>query len=275
MTVNGDDFTYITGLVRDEAAIVLESGKEYLVESRLSPLVRSEGLSSIADLVVRLKDSGHWPLRRKVVDALTTNETLFFRDLDPFEAIKKEVLPELIEKRQFERRLVIWSAACSSGQEACSLAILIKENFPVLESWNVKIVGTDICSAVLNKAKSGEYSQVEVNRGLPANYLIKHFSKEGLNWKVKDHIKRMVEFREFNLISNDWNQLPRFDLVMLRNVLIYFSTETKQGILANVRRILAPDGCLFLGAAETTLGIDPGYNRSVCGKTSYYRPGAG
>jgi chemotaxis protein methyltransferase CheR len=192
--------------------------------------------------------------------------------LDPFEALKKEVLPQLIEKRQLERGLVIWSAACSSGQEAVSLAILIKENFPLLENWSIKIIGTDICTAVLEKARVGEFTQVEVNRGLPAGYLVKHFTKEGLNWRVKDHIRKMMEFREFNLISNDWYKLPRFDLVLLRNVLIYFTIDTKREILGNVRKVLAPDGCLFLGAAETTLGIDPGYNRAVHGKTSYYRP---
>ena len=272
MSVSTEDFLYISTMVRNEAAIVLEEGKEYLVESRLNPLVKAEGLSSIADLVIKLKENGVWPLKRKVVEALTTNETLFFRDLDPFEAIKAQVLPAIIAKRQHEKMITIWSAACSSGQEAYSLAILIRDNFPQLNDWNVRILATDICSPVMEKGRKGEYSQVEVNRGLPANCLIRHFNKVGLIWKVKDYLSNMVEFKEFNLVSSDWNQLPTFDLVLLRNVLIYFTADTKKQILEKVRGVLGQNGCLFLGAAETTLGIDPAYERAVHGKASYYCP---
>jgi len=270
------DFDYIRELVRRGSAIVLEPSKEYLVEARLVPLARSEGLTSIAELVARLRAEGEGDLYRKVVEAMTTNETLFFRDLHPFDALRTTVLPELEGRRAAERRLRIWSAACSTGQEPYTIAMLLRENFATLARWRIEILATDLSSVVLAKARDGRFGPIEVNRGLPLELRSKFFTQSGLDWKIKDEIRRMVDFQELNLAA-PWPPLEPFDVVLLRNVLIYFDSETKKSILGRVRRVLRPDGYLFLGAAETTMNLDDGFERVQIGNAGGYRvkPGRG
>lgn len=264
-------FQYVRELVQRRSAIALEPGKDYLVESRLLPLARAQGLESVPQLVQRLKSQPEGPLHAQVVEAMTTNETSFFRDVHPFEVLRSVVLPELIAARAGRRTLRIWSAACSTGQELYSLAILLAEHFPQLESWEVELLGSDLAQGVLDKAAEGRYSQLEVNRGLPAALLVKYFDKEGLSWRVKESLRRRVRLARINLIE-PWPPLPRMDVIFLRNVLIYFPPEVKRQILGRMRQRLAPDGALFLGGAETTLGLDDAWQRIPAGKTSFYRP---
>jgi chemotaxis protein methyltransferase CheR len=264
------DFTFICQLVRDRSCIVLEPGKEYLVESRLLPIVRELQLPSISGLVEALRRNLDNGLASKVIEAMVTNETSFFRDIHPYEAFKKQILPALISRRQATRRLNIWSAACSSGQEPYSLAILLKENFPELAYWSVNILATDLSNEILEKARKGIYNQIEVNRGLPAAMLARHFTQHGMSWQISDEIRRMVEFREMNL-SRFWPLLPQMDIVLLRNVMIYFEADTKKVILARVANLLQPDGYLLLGGAETTLNLSTAFQRVDFGKVGFYQ----
>jgi chemotaxis protein methyltransferase CheR len=270
MTMGANDFGYLQELVRKRSAIVLEAGKEYLVESRLSSVARDEGFDSIDHLVQALRQTRANGLHRKVIEAMTTNETAFFRDVHPFDALRAQLIPELMHRRAAQRQLTIWCAACSSGQEPYTIAMLLREYFPALAGWQVRILGTDLSNGVLDRAKAGRYNQAEVNRGLPAAFLVKYFRKQSLQWQVVDDIRHAVEFRELNL-NDVWSGVPSCDLVLMRNVLIYFDVETKKTILAKLRRVLRPDGYLFLGAAETTLNLDDAYQRVVVAKTGYYR----
>ncbi len=264
------DFDFVRALVRRHSAIVLESSKEYLVEARLSPLARAEGLGSIAELVARLRSGRDPALLRKVIDAMTTNETLFFRDVHPFEALRTTILPELLAKRAAVKHLRVWSAACSTGQEPYTIGMLLRDGFPELATWRIDIIATDLSSEVLAKARQGVFGQIEVNRGLPAKLMVKYFTKQGVEWKLDDGIRSMVDFREMNLAER-WPAMGQFDVVFLRNVLIYFDAETKKAILGRVRTVLRPDGFLFLGAAETTMNLDDGYERVQIGKSGGYR----
>jgi chemotaxis protein methyltransferase CheR len=264
------DFNWVRALLRDQAAIVLEDGKQYLVEARLSPLARREGCASVGELIARVRGARIDLVHRRIVEAMTINETSFFRDWRPFEALRKTVLPELLRARATSRQLRFWSAACSSGQEPFSLAILLREHFPQLTSWSVKVIATDLSTEMIERARSGRFPQVEVNRGVPAPLLLKYFVQHGIEWTVRDDVRRMVEFMPANL-AGDWPALPPMDVVLLRNVLIYFDCETKKRILARVREVLKPGGLLFLGAAETTLSLDPAYERIAVDGTSAYR----
>jgi chemotaxis protein methyltransferase CheR len=274
MTMSTVEFDYLRKLVREQSAIVLDPGKEYLVEARLAGLVREQGMSTVTDLVAKLRGLRDGPLHTQVVEAITTNETLFFRDPPLWDTLRKEILPELVERRRGERRLNLWSAACSSGQEPYSLAMLLAEHFPALAGWDVSILGTDLSTAMLARAREGSYSQLEVNRGLPAAMLVKHFDKEGMHWRVGAALRRTVEFRPLNLDAT-WPPLQRMDLVLLRNVLIYFDASTKQQIVGRMRRQLQPDGYLVLGAAENLLGLDDAIERVTFGRTICYRPRQG
>ena len=271
MALSVPAFQFVSELVRREAAIVLEPGKEYLVESRLAPVARKAGFATLDEFLEHLRTAPRSsPLFYQIVDALTTNETLFFRDHHPFEALKKEILPQLIEARKNVRKLSIWSAAASTGQEAYSLAMLLRENFPQLASWNVRIFGTDLSTTVLDQAKSGSYSQLEVNRGLPAPLLIKYFEKIDSRWVIKEDLRRMCEFRPMNL-TTPWPMMSPFDLIFIRNVLIYFDQPTKQGILKRMKAVLLPHGSLFLGTAETTIHLDPEWVPTKVGNTTVFR----
>jgi chemotaxis protein methyltransferase CheR len=253
---------------------VLQADKTYLIDSRLAPLAREAGLASIDELVGRIRgeDAGA-PLVKRVIEAMTTNETLFFRDLHPFEALKNRILPDLIRARPKQRRLRIWCAAASTGQEPYSIAMTIREHFPELASWDVKIVATDINAAVLQRARAATYRQLEVNRGLPASMLVKYFERQGADWAIRPIIKDLVEFMELNLLD-PWKIGPQ-DIVFIRNVLIYFDLETKRQLLARIRNLLEHDGYLVLGGAETTNNVDHQYMPIKIGGGVYYqvRPG--
>lgn len=264
-------FDYVRHFVKNEAGIVIDPGKEYLVESRLTPIVRSEGLASIDALVQTLRSSRQTELHRKVVDAMTTNETTFFRDVEPFELLRKELLPSLIQARKLSKRLTIWYAASSTGQEPYSVSILIREHFPELADWKIEQIGTDICRKALERAKAGRYSQLEMNRGMPAQLLPRYFEKQGLEWQIKDTIRSMVDFREMNL-NAPWPRLPPFDIVFIRNVMIYFDVPAKQSILSRIYDLLRPDGYMFLGAAETTLNLDERFSRLPANRAGCYKP---
>ena len=268
--MNVPDFDFICSFIRQEAAIVLERGKEYLVESRLQTLARKESIASIDVLIQQVRTAPKGPLARKVVDAMTTNETSFFRDIHPFETLKKTILPELIAKRGTDKQFNIWCGAASTGQEIYSMLMLINEHLPELLTWNFKFVATDLCQDVLAKSKLGRYNQLEVNRGLPAAMLVKYFTRTGSDWEVREDLRRRVDCKEMNLVK-DWLPLPQLDIVMLRNVLIYFDVESKKAILAKIRRLLRPGGYLFLGGAETTFNVDDAFERVMFDKTTCYR----
>ena len=271
-TLPADDFSYLSQLMHERAAIVLEPGKEYLALSRLDPVAREMGVGSVAALVEVLRgEESSSALHDQVIDALTTNETTFFRDFNPFESMRSDVLPELIERKQRTRTLAIWSAGCSSGQEPYSIAMAIREYFPDLLTWQLSILGTDISSSVLDRARRGRYGQLEVNRGLPANLLVRHFTRAGMEWEIEEPIRRMVRFQRHNLVGT-WPVMPPFDLVFMRNVMIYFDIETKRDVLGRMRGQLAPHGFLLLGASETTFNISDDYDRHLVGRTAWYRP---
>jgi chemotaxis protein methyltransferase CheR len=264
------DVVFLRDLVQRRSAIVLDESKDYLIETRLEKLARDLTYANLGTLVADVRrDAG--TVTRQLIEALTTHETLFFRDVRPFEALKREILPPLIAARQAARQLTIWSAACSTGQEIFSVAMLLKENFPEVLSWPVKLYATDISGQVVERAMQGRFQQLEVNRGLPAAMLVKYFERDGVDWKVKDEIRKMVRFEQLNLL-HAWPSDLRPDIVLLRNVLIYFNVQTKKELLTRVRQTLRPDGALLLGAAETTLGIDDGWERAPGSVTPWYRP---
>lgn len=266
------DVDYVREIVRETSAIVLDLSKTYLVESRLAPIARQVGAADLSDLVGRLRKDHTGKLRDLVVDAMTTNETSFYRDPTLWAAFEQIILPQLIQARSTQRALTFWSAASSSGQEAYSLAMLLKDRFPQLASgWNVRIIATDLSADMLGRAASGRYTQLEVNRGLPASRLVRYFERDGSYWQLKDEIRSMVEFRALNLVR-PWPFVPFVDVLFMRNVLIYFDLETKQEILTRCRSVLKPDGHLVLGTSETTMNIDPSYTRLVSGTATTYRP---
>lgn len=273
-SLTAHDFDYLRHLVFDESAIVLEPGKEYLIETRLAPLLRREKLESYDALVRALAGPDAARLRELVVDAMTTNETSFFRDAHPWDSLRDEILPGLIDARRSVQRLTIWCAASSSGQEPYSLAMLLHEHFPdVAQNWSIRIIGTDLSPTMVRKATEGRFSQLEVNRGLPARMLATYFSRAGADWVIDEKIRRMVDFRRGNLIeSNSWSQVPLVDGVFIRNVLIYFDRPTRTQILERVHDRLRSDGFLLLGSSETAVGIDGRYERVQVGKTVLFRP---
>lgn len=268
--ISSEDLGYICELVRDRSAIVLEPEKAYLVQSRLEPLVKSERLGSLQEFVRTLRHRPYGHLHKKVVEAMTTNETSFFRDLVPFHALRDHIFPFLINQNRSIQRLHIWCGASSSGQEPYSILLTMLEHFPELESWRIRFMATDISRDMLARSQEGHYSQLEVNRGLPAPLLSKYFSKIGMGWKIRDEVRQKIEFREMNL-AGTWLAFPKLDLVFLRNVMIYFDAKTKKRILGNVRGILEPHGYLILGASETTMNLDEHYARTALGGTSVYR----
>jgi len=268
VTISPQAFTFVRELVRAESAIVLESGKEYLVESRLVPLARAAGHPDVDAYVADLSKRRTPSALKQVVEALTTNETSWFRDSDPFTALRQTVFPALAKTRA-NRTLRIWAGACSSGQEPYSI-IMTALDTPELAGWKVELVATDLSEEMLDRSRKGEYSQLEVNRGLPATTLVRHFERAGLNWRINQSIRERVEFRSLNL-TRPFPPMGRFDVVFLRNVLIYFDLPTKRDVLKRVRQVMAPDGHLFLGAAEMTMGVDDAWERVPAGRSSVYR----
>ncbi|MFO0821784.1 MAG: protein-glutamate O-methyltransferase CheR [Gemmataceae bacterium] len=264
------DFAFVTKLLFDRSAIALEVGKEYLVESRLTPVARRHGLNSASDFIHRLRSLGDNRLVDEMVEAMVTTETSFFRDVHPFETLRKTVLPELIAARRGEKRLNIWCAASSSGQEPYTLALILKEYFPELLNWHLLFRATDISQEMLRRCRQGRFSQLEVNRGLPASLLVKYFRQDAGNWQIRDDVRAMIDFQPLNL-ATPWPTMPVFDLICLRNVMIYFEVETKKAILKRIARQLQPDGYLLLGGAETTFNLDDSYQRVETLKSGFYR----
>lgn len=270
MALRISDFNYICDLVRDRSAIVLEPGKEYLVESRLGPLALQEGFSSLVQMLDRLRSGCFGDLHRKVVEAMTTNETSFFREMRVFGMLRKVILPKLLAARQHRRSLNLWCAASSSGQEPYSLAMLLRESLPTIEAWNVTLIASDISREMLARARAGRYNQLEVNRGLPAHLLVKYFTKNEAVWEISPLIRSMVQFREINLI-HEWPSLPRLDVILIRNVLIYLDMQTKKNILTRIQRLLDPGGYLLLGGAETTIGVDDSFEPVSLEGATYFK----
>ncbi|MFT6557097.1 MULTISPECIES: CheR family methyltransferase [Sneathiella] len=252
--MNTQDFQLLSGIVFERSGLVLTEEKVYLLESRLVPLARQRGMNTLEDLANELRRTNDEKLKEEITEAMTTNETFFFRDTKPFDIFKETVLPRLLETRSSKKSLRIWNAACSSGQEPYSVAMLLKEEAAKMAGWRVEILATDISNEVLEKAKAGLYSQFEVQRGLPIQLLIKYFQQMGEMWQIDSSIRAMVKFQKMNLLDN-LALLGSFDVIFCRNVLIYFDHETKGKVLTQMHKILEKDGALFLGGAETVLGI--------------------
>ncbi|TFZ60763.1 protein-glutamate O-methyltransferase CheR [Methylorubrum sp. Q1] len=248
------DFTFLRDYLRKRSGLSLGAEKRYLVESRLTPVCRRFGIATLTDLVGTLRVSREGALEKAVVEAMTTNETFFFRDRAPFDLFRDVLLPKAIAARAPQRRLRIWSAAASTGQEPYSLAMMIQEAVAQLAGWQIEIVGTDLSTEVLEKARLGLYSHFEVQRGLPVQLLVKHFTQIGEQWRISPALAGMVSFRPLNLLS-PFEHLGQFDIVYCRNVLIYFDAPTKTEVLERIAKTLAPDGALLLGAAETVIGL--------------------
>lgn len=259
---------YLYKLLKDESGLVLSGEKDYLIESRLMPIARRNGLGSVAELVSMVRKPGTDAVRDDIVEAMTTNESFFFRDKTPFMHFTETMMPAFLESRATQRRLRIWCAAASTGQEPYSLAICLKEMSERLAGWRIEIIGTDISSEVLEKAKTGLYSQFEVQRGLPIQMLTNYFTQVGDMWQVDSSIRAMVQFREFNLLDS-LTSLGTFDMIFCRNVLIYFDQPTKSEVLEKMSKQISKDGYLILGAAETVLGLTKSF-KTVSGKRGLY-----
>lgn len=249
-----EDFEYLARFLKESSGLILGKEKSYLLESRLTPLVRKWALSGLDGLISEVRKSGNKDLRREVVEAMTTNESFFFRDNRPFDQFRDLVLPHLMKARASSRRIRILCAACSSGQEPYSLAMLLEESKLDLKDWKIEIIGTDISTEMLEKAKKGLYSQFEVQRGLPVKMLVKYFEQVGDRWQIAKVLRDRVQFRYLNLLEST-SELGQFDVIFLRNVLIYFDQPTKSEVLTRMSKQLASDGFLYLGGAETVLGV--------------------
>ena len=263
------DYEYLRKLLKDHSGLDLSSDKQYLIESRLLPLSRKVGLSGISELVQKMK-GGSASLISQVVEAMTTNETFFFRDKVPFEHFRGSIMPEILQARAGRKSLRIWCAAGSTGQEPYSLAMCLKEMGAALAGWRVEILATDLSQEVLEKSKAGIYSQFEVQRGLPIQMLVKYFKQIGELWQINPDIRAMVQHRQFNLL-HDFSGLGVFDVIFCRNVLIYFDQDTKINIFNRLAKIIEPDGFLALGAAETVVGLTEAF-KPYPEKRGLYRP---
>jgi chemotaxis protein methyltransferase CheR len=268
------DYPYLRQLVFEQSQNVLDPSRDYLFDTRLAKLLRNEGLTTLNDLVQLLRMKRNPNLDRAVAEAMTINETSFFRDTRPFELLRTELLPAILESRRNTRSLRIWSAACSTGQEAYSTAMLLLEHFPQLATgigWNVKIEGTDISGEVVHRCQSGSYHRIEMNRGLPARNIVRFFDHHGEDWTVKPELRKMCNFRQTNLCGSSLPFTDRFDVIFLRNVMLYFAQESRKKLLVNIHRLLAPDGILFLGSSEQP--ADPSiWTPTLAGGTCYFRP---
>lgn len=270
MSIDSLDFDYIRYLVRDRAGILLAADQVSQAELRLEPIAQLAGVDSVGELVALLKIQPFNRLHAQVVEALLLNETSFFRDIYPFEALQKFLLPRLLKKRLGDRTLNIWCAACSSGQEPYSIALMLHQHFPIFSKWKVQFVASDISNEVLARANEGIYSQEEVDRGLTPTLVKRYFQPLGDRWQLKKDIRQMVEFRQINL-AELWPQMPSMDIIFMRNVLIYFDIKIRKSILEQVGQLLSPDGYLFLGVSETTITLDDSFEPVQFDKTVCYR----
>ena len=265
--ISDENYTYLQQQIYRSSGIVLDDSKRYLLETRLTPIVRKQNLKSINELCALLRTTKQSKITQEITEAMTTNETFFFRDAAPFKLLREKILPPLIEERKSSRQLSFWSAAASSGQEAYSLAMVLLEMN--LKDWKIEIFGTDLAEKVLDRAREGKYIQIEVNRGLPAPYLVKYFNRQGLEWQIKDELRRMVRFQQFDL-RQSMRGLGPFDVVLCRNVLIYFDVETKKSILRQIEGTLRRGGSLLLGAAETTMNLNTSLERQTVDGSTFY-----
>jgi chemotaxis protein methyltransferase CheR len=270
MSLSNASFEFVRTLLRERSGHYLEADKVYLVETRLLPLTRRYGCASVEELVSRLRGRRNEKLLTELVEAMAINETFFFRDTRSFEILRQTILPELMRRRADVRCLNIWSAACSSGQEAYSVALLLRHYFPGLPGWSIRLLGSDLSAVALERARQGRYSELEVSRGLPDEILEVYFQRQGDGWQIADDIRRMVEFLPINL-NGVWPEFAPLDLVLLRNVLIYFDLPTKQQILNRVHRVLHPDGYLMLGGAETTHNLHVDFVPISFEQVSFFR----
>jgi chemotaxis protein methyltransferase CheR len=268
--MTGNDYDFIRKLLKQRSGLMLSADKQYLVESRLMPVARRNGLPNLFELARRLRARADETLIAEVVEAMTTNETFFFRDRLPFEHVRSFVLPALRARRESHKRIRLWCAAASTGQEPYSLAMAIRELGTDLDGFRIEILATDLSNEVLEKARAGIYSQFEVQRGLPIQLLLKYFTQSGEMWQIAPEIRAMVQFRNLNLLS-DFSRQGMFDLVLCRNVLIYFDQPTKTDVLDRLAGVTAQDGFLILGAAETTIGLTHAFT-SVPDKRGLYAP---
>jgi len=263
------DYEYLRKILKERSGLDLSADKQYLVESRLVPLARKNGLGGLPELVAKMK-TGAEALSSDVVEAMTTNETFFFRDKIPFDHLKETILPALMQARAGRKSIRIWSAASSTGQEPYSIAMCLKEKAAQLAGWRFEIVATDLSQEVLEKAKAGIYSQFEVQRGLPIQLLVKYFTQTGELWQINADMRGMVQHRQLNLLQ-DFSHLGKFDVVFCRNVLIYFDQDMKINIFERLGRVMEPDGMLMLGAAESVVGITDTF-RPYPDKRGLYQP---
>ncbi|KLN59017.1 chemotaxis protein CheR [Kiloniella spongiae] len=266
--MNVSDFDFISQFLKKRSGLVLSQDKAYLLESRLNPVARKWDLSGFDELVQKVRATNDERILNDITEAMTTNESFFFRDQKPFDQFKDLVLPHMLEKRAASKTIRIWSAACSSGQEPYTLAMLLKEAGPALAGWKIEIIATDLSNEILNKAKEGVYTQFEVQRGLPINLLVKYFQQNGDRWQIDSSIRNMVTFKSFNLLESP-AMLGKFDIVFCRNVLIYFDQPTKSVVLKNIAKQMPDDGFLYLGGAETVLGISDEF-QLIPGKRGIY-----
>lgn len=267
------DYEYLSSFLLGNSGLELGDGKEYLIESRLVPLAQTLGLDDIEAIVVELRKGRDKRVECAVIEAMTTNETSFFRDKSPFIELREKLLPDLIDARQTTRSLRIWCAAASTGQEPYTIAMILEDSFPELRDWNVEIIATDIDSKVLARCEEGVYSQFEVQRGLPVELLMKHFEQVEKGWRIRKNLRDRIHWRQWNLLD-DFSLLGQFDIVFCRNVLIYFQMETKTDILDRIAKQTRTDGYLYLGAAETVLGVSDEFRRFKDCKSAVYRPNA-
>jgi chemotaxis protein methyltransferase CheR len=263
------DYDFLRKLLKERSGLDLSADKQYLVESRLVPLARKAGLPGIGELVQKMKGNAE-ALTKEVVEAMTTNETFFFRDKIPFDHLRDTILPLLLQSRAGRKSLRIWSAASSTGQEPYSIAMLLKEKAPALSGWRIEIVATDLSNEVLEKSRAGIYSQFEVQRGLPIQLLVKYFAQTGELWQLNSEIRGMVQHKQLNLL-HDLSHLGKFDVIFCRNVLIYFDQDTKTSIFERIVKLMEPDGMLMLGAAESVVGITDAF-RPYPDKRGLYQP---
>ena len=271
MKVGPEQFRYLAQLLRTRTGVVVDETKEYLVVARLMPIVRQRKIASLDTLIDRIRKGLDPTLERDVLSAMMTHETSFFRDRSPFETLR-QLLPALLERRAAMRQLTFWSAACSSGQEPYSIAMLLNEHFrEMLGSWRVRILATDFSEAVLDRAREGVFTNLETARGLEPALLRRYFRPLQGKWSISQDCRRLVEFRSLNLNAT-WPMMPPCDVVFVRNVMIYFDIPTRAALVERMRRVLRPDGLLFLGGAETLIGMDAGYDRLLGAGCSYYRP---
>lgn len=271
MQVSPPQFSFLRGLLQKKTGVIIDDSKQYLVVARLLPIVKDRKLPSLDTLIDRIRAASDSPLEKDVLNAMMTHETSFFRDKSPFETLKK-IVADRSQNRQAARQLTIWSAACSTGQEPFSIAILLNEHFPdLVATWRIRIIATDISENVLKRCREGIYSEIEIVRGLPQPLLQKYFTPLQGKWSIAQSCRKLVEFRQLNLMSQ-WPIMPPCDIVFLRNVLLYFNDKTRQDVLERTRKVMRPDAALFLGGAETMLGINANYERQNGVGCSYYQP---